>query len=126
MDYLSIQKDVIEKYRVVIVSDSSCRARMHVHCRDNSRRICKWSPKPSYAATFNLLHEVGHLETWKASMKRCESESAATEWAIAKAREYGLPIKRRTAAAFKQYIKMTYERGLRRGLSKRIKTKLYM
>ena len=125
VDYIAIQKDAIEKYKIVIVADSKCWKRMHAHC-DGSRRVCKWMPKPSYVATFELLHEIGHVETDKKGMKRCEQESVATLWGIDRMREYGLPIKRKVVARYKKYIKMTYERGLRRGLQKRVKSELYI
>ena len=125
MDYIGIQEMMIRKYNVKIVENSECWSRMHAHC-DGSRRICKWKRVNSYPATVDLLHEIGHIETNKSSMKRCEQESEATRWMIDRLRELGLPIKRKVMQRYKDYIKMTYERGVRRGLQKPVKSKLYM
>ena len=69
---------------------------------------------------------VGHIETHKSTMKRAESETEATRWAIAYIKRLNLPVKRKVVNQYKDYIKMTYERGKRRGLKKRIKSKLYI
>ena len=126
MDFIALQNEVIKKYNAVIVQNSGCWSRMHAHCKDNSRRICKWKQANSYSSTFDLFHEIGHLETWTSALKRCESENLATRWCFDKLKEYNLPIKRKKAQKYKDYIAMTYQRGLRRGLKKRIKSKLYM
>jgi hypothetical protein len=124
--YIDLQNKVIADYKINIVQNSTCWRRMHAHCSDKSRRVCKWKQAESYNALYDLLHEIGHIETWKSSMKRAESESAATLWANKKIKELGLPLKRKYCNRYKEYIAMTYQRGLRRGLSKRIKSKLYM
>ena len=126
VDYIMIQNEMIVKYNVDLVIDSKCWQRTHAHCDDNSRRICKHKVVNSYKSLFTLLHEIGHLETYKSSMKRCESESAATVWAIERIKELGLPVKRKITKSYKKYIQRTYDRGVRRGLQKRIKSKLYL
>ena len=126
IDYIALQNKVISDFNVVIVPNSDCWSRMHAHCKDGSRRICKWKQANSYSSLFDLLHETGHLETWTTTLKRCESESLATKWAINKLRKLGLPIKRKKTQAYKDYIAMTYQRGVRRGLTKKVKSKLYM
>jgi len=125
MDYRKQQLLEIRKWMVYVIPNSSCWKRTHAHC-DGTRTICKHSLKNSYASLWTLLHEIGHIETKTKSMKRCESESAATRWGINRIKELGLPVKRKYALAYKKYIKMTYDRGIRRGLAKRIKSKLYM
>jgi hypothetical protein len=126
IDYIALQNEAIKKFNAVIVQNSECWSRMHAHCKDNSRRICKWKQVNSYSSLFDLLHEIGHLETWNTALKRCESESQATKWAIERLKEFGLPIKRKKAQAYKDYIARTYQRGVRRRLQKKVKSKLYM
>lgn len=126
IDYIALQNETIKKYNAVIVPDSKCWSRMHAHCKDGSRRICKWKQANSYSSLFDLLHEIGHLETFTTALKRCEEESQATQWAIKRLKETGLPIKRKKAHVYKDYIARTYQRGVRRGLQKRVKSKLYM
>ena len=118
MDYIGTQYMLIKKYDVVLDPNSACWARTHAHPK--TRRICKHTPKNSYQSLFTLLHEIGHIETYRPKLKRCESESLATEWAVRELRQLGLPVKRKVVDKYKQYIKMTYERGLRRGLSKKV------
>ena len=77
MTYLEIQQEVINKYKVVIIKNSTCRSRMHAHC-DGTRRICKWTPKNSVQTTFDLFHEIGHIMTKTSKMRRVESEYYAT------------------------------------------------
>lgn len=115
MDYLALQKDAIQKHNITIVENSTCWSRVHAHT-DGTRRVCKWKPKNSYASLFTLLHEIGHIETHKSSYKRYEQEYYATTWGVAKMKEYGLPIKRSALQSYKKYIRMTYKRGIRRGL----------
>ena len=119
MDYLKIQNELLLKYQVTLIENSTCWRRTHAHC-DGSRRICKLQIKNSYASLFTLLHEIGHLETTKTSMKRCESESEATRWAITELRKMKIPVKRKFVQKYKAYITMTYERGVRRGLKKKV------
>lgn len=97
---------------------------MHAHIKE--RKVCKHHIKESYKSLFDLLHEIGHIETDKSGMKRAEQESEATLWAIQQIRKIGLPVKRKVVDSYKVYIKMTYERGVRRGLTKNIKSKLLM
>ena len=123
-NYMALQEQAIRDYRIVMRPDSDCWKRTHAHV--DQRMICKHTPKESYASLFLLLHEIGHIETHKPGMKRCEQESEAVRWSIAKLRELGLPVKRRQLASYKKYVRMTYDRGVRRGLSKRIKSKLIM
>ena len=111
--YLQIQQEAIEKYRIKIDQNSSCRSRMHAHVKE--RRICKWKPKNSFRATFDLLHEIGHVETKTAGMRRCESEFAATQWAADRCAEYGLKIPHSVFELYQAYIWRELDRGLRRG-----------
>ena len=115
MDYTTIQNEVIQKYNIKIETDSKCWKRTHAHI-DGSRRVCKWNQANSYASTFTLFHEIGHIETHKKSYKRYEQEYYATTWGTDKMKEAGLPIKRKKVQKYKDYIRRTYERGIRRGL----------
>lgn len=114
MNYIDIQKEVISKYKIVIVENSTCRSRMHAHC-DGTRRICKWSPKNSIVSTFDLLHEIGHIMTTTSKMRRVEAEYYATIWAIERFKEYGLEVPNLTLTKYQQYIDRELDRGLRRG-----------
>ena len=66
-------------------------------------------------ATFDLLHEVGHIETTTSGMRRYEAELYATQWALDRCREYGIVIPRKTYEAYREYIQRTLDRGVRRG-----------
>ena len=111
--YTKIQQECIQKYKIIINEHSSCRGRMHAHVKE--RKICKWKPKNSVRATFDLLHEIGHVETHPGSMRRCESEYAATQWAIARFKEYKLEIPEAVLKKYQEYIWRELDRGLRRG-----------
>lgn len=113
MNYKDIQKEVIERYRVKIDTNSSCWGRMHAHVKE--RRICKWKAKNSIQATFDLFHEIGHIETTTSKMRRMESELYATLWAFDRCREYGLKIPAKTFELYRDYIWRELERGKRRG-----------
>ncbi len=107
-----IQQEVISKYKIIINENSSCWGRMHVHVK--TRTICKWYPKSSLAATFDLFHEIGHVETTKSYMRRCESEYYATIFAMDLFKEYGLEVPPNTLKKYQDYIWRERERGLRR------------
>ena len=110
--FTEIQNELISQYRVKLDPHSTCWMRTHAHVKE--RRICKWCQRNSISSTFTLMHEIGHLETTKSRMRRCESEYYATQWAIDKAREYGLEIPDKIIAEFQEYIDMELRRGLRR------------
>ena len=112
--YLEIQAEVVQKYNIVLLPNSTCRSRTHAHC-DGTRRVCKWKPANSLVATFHLFHEIGHIETKTSSMRRCESEYAATEWAIERFKEYELTLPYALIDKYQNYIFMELDRGLRRG-----------
>ena len=86
---------------------------MHSHIK--TRTVCKWKPKNSIQATFDLMHEVGHIETTKAGMRRVEEELYATLWAFDRCREYGLKIPKKLWEEYNEYIQMELDRGIRRG-----------
>ena len=115
--YIEIQQDAIRRYRIDLCDGTRCRdgdwSRMHAHPKQ--RRVCKWHPKNSVQATFDLLHEIGHIETTKAGMRRAESEYHATAWAIDRCAEYGIEVPEVTIRLYQEYIDMTEDRGRRRG-----------
>ena len=113
MTYKDIQAQVVERFRVKLDEHSCCYGRMHAHVRE--RRVCKWHPKNSVQATFDLLHEVGHIETNRSGMRRAEQEYYATKWALDRAAEYGLEIPASVRKEYQDYINMEVERGKRRG-----------
>lgn len=110
--YTAIQNEVISKYRIKLDEYSTCWGRTHAHVKE--RRICKWHPKNSIASTFDLLHEIGHIETTKSNMRRCEEEYYATQWAIDKCKEYGLTIPDNIIKLYQDYIDRELARGQRR------------
>lgn len=110
--YIKIQNELIEQYGIKLDPNSSCRARTHAHVKE--RRICKWCQKNSVSSTFTLMHEIGHVETTKSSMRRCEAEYYATQWAINKANEYGLDIPDKLISEYQEYIDSELRRGIRR------------
>ena len=111
--YIDIQNEVIKKYNITMDENSSCR--MRTHCHPKERRICKFHQQNSARSTFLLFHEIGHAETTKSSMRRCESEYYATKWAIEKAKEYGITIPDDVIKLYQDYINRELARGLRRG-----------
>lgn len=116
MTYFEIQNDIIQKYRVDICDGTKCAndwARTHAHVK--KRRVCKWKRANSVQSTFTLLHEVGHIETTKSGMRRCESEFYATVWAIERCREYGIKIPKKVIDDYQEYIDEEKDRGIRRG-----------
>ena len=113
MKYIDIQNDVMSKYKIKLDPFSSCRGRTHAHVKQ--RRVCKLHQKNSISSTFDLLHEIGHCETTKGWMRRCEEEYHATMWAIEKCNEYGLDVPDSIIDKYQKYINMEHDRGIRRG-----------
>lgn len=112
--FLEIQQEVITNYKIVIVKNSTCRQRTHAHC-DGSRRICKWKRANSLVSTFTLLHEVGHIMTYKSKMRRVESEYFATIWALDQCKKYGIEVTDKIINTYQRYINRELQRGLNRG-----------
>lgn len=124
MDYLIMIKSEMQNNSDIIFDENStCWNRMHAHYK--TKRICKYHPANSYRSLLDLLHEIGHIRVGE-QHNRALDETEATRWAINRLKELGLPIKRRVIQPYKDYIAMTYRRGLRRGLKKRIKSKLLL
>lgn len=111
--FIDAQKDVVSRYNIDVDPNSPCWSRMHAHVKE--RRVCKYRPKNSAQATFDLFHEIGHIETTKSNMRRCESEYYATVWAIQRCKEYGIPLPMKTIQDYQEYIDDELDRGLRRG-----------
>lgn len=110
--YIDIQKDIIGRYNVIVSPNSCCNMRTHAH--PSSRRVCKFHPTNSAQSTFELFHEIGHIETTKSNMRRCEEEYYATVWAIDKFKEYGLTVPDSIIQKYQTYIDRELGRGLRR------------
>ena len=116
MNYKQIQEDVIAKYHIDICDGTKCKddwRRTHAHVKE--RRVCKWKQANSLQSTFTLLHEIGHIETTKKSMRRAEAEYYATVWAIEKCKEYGIEVTQKIIDVYQRYINMEIDRGKRRG-----------
>ena len=110
--YLTIQQAEIENYGITINECSACRGRMHAHPK--KRTICKWHPKNSMRATFDLFHEIGHVVTHRSDMRRCESEYEATVFAIDLCRLNGLEVPEQIRKVYQDYIYLELDRGVRR------------
>ena len=118
MNHTELQNEIIQKYRIDLCDGTKCEndwMRTHAHIRE--RRVCKWERKSSVKSTFTLLHEVGHIETTTAKMRRCEEEFFATQWAIDRMKEYGMAdkIPETIKRLYQNYIFSELERGKRRG-----------
>lgn len=116
MTYAEIQADVIKRYRVDLCDGTKCKndwSRTHAHVKQ--RRVCKWKQANSVQSTFTLLHEVGHIETTKAGMRRAEEEYYATVWALERCKEYGIIVPQKTIDLYQQYIDREKRMGERRG-----------
>lgn len=113
MTYKQIQDEVIAKYRVTINENSKCWSRMHAHVK--TRMVCKWKQANSIKCTFDLFHEIGHIETTKSGMRRCEEEYYATVWAIERCKEYGIKVPEKIIKVYQDYNDQERYRGLRRG-----------
>ena len=112
MKYIEIQEDLVKRFRIKIDTNSDCWGRMHAHPRE--RRVCKFRFKNSFRATFDLMHEIGHIEANDASMRRCESEYSATKWALDHLSDYGLEMDENILHAYQEYIDEEHARGIRR------------
>lgn len=119
MTLIEIQNEVIKKYRIDLCDGTRCKdgdwSRTHAHPKQ--RRVCKWKQAGSIVSTFELFHEIGHIENNNSKMRRCEEEYHATVWAIERMREYGIldKIPDRTKREYQNYIFGELDRGLRRG-----------
>lgn len=70
---------------------------------------------PDQNFLFDLLHEIGHIETNVAGMKRCEEEFYATQWAIKKMKKYDCEISDLRKKEFQNYIWKWREIGMKLG-----------
>ena len=119
MKFTEMQNEVIKKYRIDICDGTRCEdgdwSRTHAHVK--KRRVCKWKQTNSIVSTLTLFHEVGHVETTKSGMRRCESEYHATVWAINKLKEYGVlnKVSGKQKELYQNYIYRELDRGVRRG-----------
>ncbi len=119
MKYLEIQDDVIKQYNIDLCDGEKCKNDWHrTHAHVKERRVCKWKRANSIQSTFALLHEIGHIETTKSSMRRAESEYYATKWAIEQCKKMNLNVPDKTIELYQEYIDLEKERGIRRGGTK--------
>ena len=117
------------KKRISVCYRCNCRTRTYDlgHSRDHAhtkeRRICLSVPPKSKKSLFTALHEIGHIEGYRADytsgVTRAEAEHNATQWAIREMREnLHLSVPRKITNAYKSYVKEKIGRALRRGLKK--------
>lgn len=107
------QNYIIETYRINVEEHSKCYSRTHIHPKQ--RKLCKWKRANSVLSTFTLLHEVGHCENNNSSMRRCEQEFYATEWALEICKEFNIKVPQKLIDKYQRYVYMELDRGLRRG-----------
>ena len=115
MKYTEIQDEIIKKYRVKVSIGCPLSYRTRTHAHPELRQVCKWKQSNSIQSTFTLLHEVGHIETDRAGMRRAEQEYHATVWAIERCKEYGIEVPAKIIKAYQDYIDLEKARGMRRG-----------
>ena len=114
--YTTIQEQIIERYRIDICDGTRCKNDWHrTHAHVKIRRVCKWHQANSIESTFELLHEVGHIETTRSSMRRAEQEYFATVWALERCQEYGLEVPQKVLQIYQDYMDREILRGQRRG-----------
>lgn len=114
--YTDIQNHAIHRFNIDICDGTKCRNDWHrTHAHVKQRRVCKWKQANSIESTFTLLHEIGHIETYKSWMRRAESEYYATIWAIEAFRKYGLTVPDKIIKKYQDYIDREVDRGKRRG-----------
>ena len=116
MTHKEIQANVIKKYKIDICDGTKCEndwRRTHAHVK--IRRVCKWKQSNSIKSTFDLFHEIGHIETTKTTMRRAEAEYHATVWALDRCKEYGLIVPDSIIKSYQNYINREIDRGVRRG-----------
>lgn len=107
-----LQDDIIKQYRIKINENSNCYRRTHAHRK--TRTICKWKQLSSIKSTFTLLHEIGHIENNNSSMRRCEQEYYATQWALEKCKELNIEVPDDIVSRYQKYVYDELDRGLRR------------
>lgn len=77
---------------------------------------------PSEDDLFDLLHEIGHIITNNHSMKRCEEEFYATQWALDNMGKYNVTIGNERINDFQKYIWKWREQAIKRN-AKKVPTK---
>lgn len=112
-NHSDFQNYIIENYDMTINENSTCWSRTHVHVKQ--RKICKWKRKNSVLSTFTLLHEIGHCENNNSTMRRCEQEYYATQWALDICREYNIKVPQNIIDRYQRYVYRELERGIRHG-----------
>ena len=70
---------------------------------------------PTEEDLFDLLHEIGHIITNHAKMKRCEEEFYATQWAINNLKRYDVEVSNELLDVFQRYIWKWREIGIKHG-----------
>lgn len=123
-NYIKLQYDIIRETGVIVrdYCPDGCRMREHAHPK--KRWVCKHTMKNSINSAFDLYHEIGHIYTKTSTMRRCESEFYATQWAIDQLKSRGISIPQKIVDNYQRYIDNELERGKRRGGSNYTSLKL--
>ena len=61
-----------------------------------------------------MLHEIGHCENNNSSMRRCEEEFYATQWAIDRCKELNVNVSEDIIKKYQAYIWRERQRGINR------------
>lgn len=88
----------------------------HPHCFVKEKEIhfpLEKFKNPNKRDIFDMLHEIGHLETNVKGMKRCEEEYYATKWAIEQMKLYKFTLSKTDQLIFQNYIWKWRETGLK-------------
>lgn len=104
MDYMKIQNDIFDEYNKYSVAPTVAnRASAVIGSNIIIFPISK-RENPDENSIFDLLHEIGHLETNSASMKTVDKEFLATVWAIEKIKEYNIKLSKERKELWQNYI----------------------
>lgn len=128
-NFIELADVIIKEYNLNICYKENVRGTAWRKLNDKANVII--CPKPKGRASFfTFLHEVGHLVEQNCygekGKTRAEHETNATLWAISKSRELGIPVRQKDTHNYKKYIRLKYKRAIKRGLTKKIKSKLYI
>lgn len=111
--YLEMQKDIISRYNFILTT-CECSKNIHVHIRE--RMVCNWESVNTAMSTFNLLYEIGCIETYNDKLSDCERAYIAVIWAIKHYEEYGLSITYRTRKKYQDLIFRKYTGDIGRNI----------
>jgi hypothetical protein len=131
VDYIGLADKVTKEYNLnICYREGNCRGWAYRKAPNGLTNFIICSKPKGRSSFFTFLHEAGHLVEQNCygenGITRAEAETNATLWAIKKSKELGVSVRRKDIGKYKKYINMKYQRALKRGLKKKIKSKLYI